>query len=325
MVKFKIRPLTPTKTVYQFASRAPDSPSRAPTPYESEIDPSFSRSGSSSSDNDIPQLPFKSKGNRKHQRSRKTNGTNRTKSLSPDTSEGENFPNIRNKDREKKRKSRSSKRNTDKIVSSKTIMHGNETVEKIIYRKANKKDEKKHVVFVLANYFVLFLSCIAISAEIHERGPRWLQWIEDNVDKVNACAVDRDSLFECISSGDISGLLASIVLWVARNNTLTIRFFLFGFDSVNKLWTVVYEALVTAICWGTSYMFIRRGLNPDTRPNFLEKYWKDAIYGSLAGFNAAFLKAIMKNLIPKEVIEEMVDTNRQLRIVEIFANIFKND
>ena len=96
----------------------------------------------------------------------------------------------------------------------------------------------------------LILSCIiiAISAEIHERGPQWVQWVEDNVDRVNACAVDRDSLFECVSNGDISGLLASIVLWIARNNTLTIRFFLFGFDSVNKLWTVVYEALVTAIC-----------------------------------------------------------------------------
>ena len=71
---------------------------------------------------------------------------------------------------------------------------------------------------------------------------------------------------------------------------------MFGFETPLKLWIVVYESFVTAFCWGVSYMFIRRGMNPDTRRNFMQKYWKDAVYGSLAGFNAAFMKQVLKNL-----------------------------
>jgi hypothetical protein len=201
------------------------------------------------------------------------------------------------------------------------ILRSGKHGEIIIERLATKKDEQKRVIFVLANYFVLFLSIIAISAEIHERSPEWMAWLEENVDKVNECALDSESLFDCLSTGDIRGLLASVILVIARNQFFTIRFFLFGFDSVQKLWTVVYEALVTALCWGTSYMFIRRGMNPDTSENFLNKYWKDAIYGSLAGFNAYFMKAVLKNLIPKEAIEEALD-NRQLKIVDLFLTAF---
>ena len=36
-------------------------------------------------------------------------------------------------------------------------------------------------------------------------------------------------------------------------------------------------------------MFIRHGMNPDKNCDFLWRYWKNAVYGSLAGFNAAFM------------------------------------
>ena len=167
--------------------------------------------------------------------------------------------------------------------------------EKLGDAQYHPRVEKRQVVFTIANYFVLFLSVIAISAEIHNRAPTWIEWMDENYNSVQDCAADRDALFECISRGDMSGLVASVVLW-ATQSVATKPIFLFGFDSPTKLWVVVYEAGVTAVCWGTSYMFIRRGLNPDTRENFLQKYWKDAVYGSLAGFNAAFMKAVLKNL-----------------------------
>lgn len=180
--------------------------------------------------------------------------------------------------------------------------------------------EKRQVVFMIANYFILFLSLIAISAEIHERAPRWISWIDENVTSVQNCAADRDALFECVSQGDFSGLIASIILW-ASTSVATKRLFLFGFDSPSKLWTVVYEAGVSAFCWGVSYMFIRRGLNPDTRPNFISRYWKDAVYGSLSGFNAAFMKAVLKNLISQEQVLDVLD-QRQLRIVTFLEKLF---
>ena len=192
------------------------------------------------------------------------------------------------------------------------------------YSKEEKQQyrpvDKRQVVFSLANYFILFLSLIAISAEIHERAPRWLEWMNKNVTSVKNCAVDRDALFECVSQGDFAGLIASIIIW-GTTNVATKRLFLFGFDSPTKLWTVVYEAGVSAFCWGASYMMIRRGLNPDTRPNFLTRYWKDAVYGSLAGFNAAFMKAVLKNLIPQEQMLDALD-QRQMRIITFLEKLF---
>ena len=75
------------------------------------------------------------------------------------------------------------------------------------------------------------------------------------------------------------------------------------------------------MCWGASYIFIRRGLNPDTRTNFIQKYWKDAVYGSLAGFNAAFLKAVLKNLIPQDQVLDAVQTRHSV-VVGWLSHIF---
>jgi len=173
--------------------------------------------------------------------------------------------------------------------------------------------EKRQVIFVLANYFVLFLSLIAISAEIQARAPGWLSSLENQMKNVHDCAVDQDALFQCISNGDLAGLVAAILLTLSRS-VATRRIFLFGFETPKKLWTVVYESLVTSVCWSVSYLFIRRGLNPDTRRHFIHKYWKDAAYGGLAGFNAAFMKQVLKNLVPQEAVEDAL-RDRQMRIL----------
>lgn len=181
-------------------------------------------------------------------------------------------------------------------------------------RRRERQGEKRQVIFVVANYFVLFLALIAVSAEIQARAPKWLKMMEDQLQSVQNCGENHEALFECVSRGDFAGLIASVILWLSRS-VATRRIFLFGFDTPKKLWTVVYESLVTSICWGISYLFIRRGMNPDTRPRFVQKYWKDAVYGSLAGFNAAFLKQILKNLVPQEVVEDAL-RERQLKILK---------
>jgi hypothetical protein len=180
-------------------------------------------------------------------------------------------------------------------------------------RSQRQKKEKRQVVFVIANYFVLFLSLIAISAELSARFPKWVSWMETQLESVQKCSTDQETLFECVSKGEFTGLVASVILWLSRS-AATKKFFLFGFESPKKLWTVVYESLVTAICWGSSYLFIRRGMNPDTRNGFVGKYWKDAVYGSLAGFNAAFMKHVLRNLIPQEALEDALQ-ERKLKIL----------
>eukprot|EP00980_Cylindrotheca_fusiformis_P007302 scaffold1525_cov142-Cylindrotheca_fusiformis.AAC.102 len=181
------------------------------------------------------------------------------------------------------------------------------------------RQEKRQVVVVLAFYFLLFLSLIAISEKIQARVPQWHASIEQQLKNVQNCSKDEDSLYECVSKGDLAGLVASVVLWISRS-AATRRIFLFGFESPMKLWSVVYESLVTAVCWGFSYMFIRRGMNPDTSERFLQKYWKDAVYGSLAGFNAAFMKHVLKNLIPQEAIEDVLMQDRKLKILSWFKD-----
>ena len=185
-------------------------------------------------------------------------------------------------------------------------------------KSAFPRHGRRQVIFVLANYFVLFLSLIAISAEIQARAPEWLVMLEKEMKNVQNCAADQDALFECVSRGDFAGLIASCMLWLSRS-VATRRIFLFGFETPKKLWTVVYESMVTAVCWGFSYLFIRRGMNPDTRHRFLQKFWKDAVYGSLAGFNAAFMKQILKNLIPQEAVEDAL-RERQLKILSWLPN-----
>ena len=173
--------------------------------------------------------------------------------------------------------------------------------------------QKRDVIFVMANYFVLFVAFITIMAEMQARSPQWLMWMETQLKNVHNCSADQDALFECVSNGEFAGLFASVILWLSRS-VLARQFFLLGFDSPQKLWTVFYESLVGALCWGVSYMFIRRGMNPDTRPQFLQRYWRDAMYGSLAGFNATFMKQVLKNLIPQEAVEEAFN-DRQLKIL----------
>jgi hypothetical protein len=180
-------------------------------------------------------------------------------------------------------------------------------------RSVRDSGEKRQVIFVVANYFVLFLAIVAISAEIQARAPNWLNMMEEQLQNVQDCSANQEALFECVSRGDFAGIAAAVILWLSRS-VATRRIFLFGFDTPKKLWTVVYESLVTSVCWGFSYLFIRRGMNPDTRSRFVQKYWKDAVYGSLAGFFAAFMKQILKNLIPQEVVEDAF-RERQLKIL----------
>lgn len=189
---------------------------------------------------------------------------------------------------------------------------------------ASSPEEKRQVIFVISNYLVLFMGFVALSVEIQSRLPRWMRWVQRNYDSVRNCSTDRDALVECLSDGDLAGLAASFLLWATQSASAK-RVFLFGFDTPKKLWTVVYEALVSAACSGTSYLFLRRGLNPTTRENFLHRYWKDAVYGSLAGFCAAFMKAVLKNLVPQDVAFEALEGGRPLRIFHWLGSLLYDE
>jgi hypothetical protein len=116
-----------------------------------------------------------------------------------------------------------------------------------VSKETSRRVEKRQVIFVLANYFVLFLSFIAISAEIQARAPDWLNSLEKQMQNVHDCAADKEALFECVTNGDFAGLVASVIIWLTRS-VATRRIFLFGFETQQKLWTVVYESCKFFVC-----------------------------------------------------------------------------
>lgn len=301
--------------------RPPISPSAAPSPYRTAID----LNGLGLNPNQLAMLGSRLKG-------LENNGDARTPSRS-ERKKREKTTKVRKLD--SKLSNDEDNENDDLVSQASTTfemnsLHPEDGIEKSLRqitellladrtnRYVPRQREKRQVIFTLANYFVLFLSLIAISAEIQARAPNWQKSIEQQFKNVQTCSKDENALYECISQGDFAGLIASVVLWISRS-AVTRRIFLFGFESPRKLWTVVYECLVTSVCWGFSYIFIRRGMNPDTSTNFLQKYWKDAVYGSMAGFNAAFMKHVLKNLIPEGAIEDalmhQVQGDRRLKIL----------
>jgi hypothetical protein len=73
--------------------------------------------------------------------------------------------------------------------------------------------------------------------------------------------------------------------------------FLLGI-SPSRFWHVLVDSCQVAILWGIPYLLVRRGCNPDTRPVFVTKYWRDAFYGSLALVAGFYLKCVMKKWLP---------------------------
>jgi hypothetical protein len=170
-------------------------------------------------------------------------------------------------------------------------------------RLSRLEGNKRQAIFIAANCVLLLLTIIALSAEVRARVPMWVKMMVDHLRTVQKCSKNQEAMLECASRGDFTGWTTAVLLSLSRSSVIVKRIFLFGLDSPTHLLAVVYESFVRSIFWGISYLFIRRGMNSDTRPQFIQKYWKDAVYGSLAGFNATFMKLVMKNLVPAEFVE----------------------
>lgn len=68
--------------------------------------------------------------------------------------------------------------------------------------------------------------------------------------------------------------------------------------SPDQFWTVAIHACHTGVWYGVTYLLIRRGCNPDSRPNFVHTHGVDALWGSLALVVCAYLKLAMSKWLP---------------------------
>lgn len=53
------------------------------------------------------------------------------------------------------------------------------------------------------------------------------------------------------------------------------------------------DCYVNFLCWSSTYLFVRRLLNPETSSSVFKKYSMDAFYGGLAAASTAFMKPII--------------------------------
>ena len=53
------------------------------------------------------------------------------------------------------------------------------------------------------------------------------------------------------------------------------------------------DCYVNFLCWSSTYLFIRRYLNPETSSVVFKKFSCDAFYGGLAAASTAFMKPIL--------------------------------
>lgn len=330
---------TPTKYLrFSDYSGPPDSPSAAPSPFPTSLDLNglglnanqLALLGTRLNSLQMPKsesLDTKSRGKLKPKNGKKSQQSKQNQADKSSIKEGDEEDDTTSKDSNFDANSKESNFEVASLHPEDPIQKSLREITGLLLRERGTRpshvprQEKRQVLLVLANYFGLFLLFIAILAEIQARAPGWHHAMEQQLKNVHDCSKDKESLLTCVENGDMAGLVASIILWVSRS-AATKRVFLLGFNSSNKLWTAVYESLVTSICWGFSYMFIRRGMNPDNNRDFLRRYWKDAVYGSLAGFNAAFMKQVLKNLIPQEAIEDAIQ-ERQLRFLSWLPSIGK--
>eukprot|EP00977_Amphora_coffeiformis_P017665 scaffold5860_cov223-Amphora_coffeaeformis.AAC.4 len=66
-----------------------------------------------------------------------------------------------------------------------------------------------------------------------------------------------------------------------------------GFRSSKKLWQTIYDRILSVTCWGLTFVFVRKGCNPQTRRNFLSRFGKGAILSTLSVFYSTFGRILL--------------------------------
>ena len=62
---------------------------------------------------------------------------------------------------------------------------------------------------------------------------------------------------------------------------------------------VTLDAYIATVCWGSTYLFIRRLWNPETMSVAIQRFSADSFFGGLASGGAVLLKTIILHLMSK--------------------------
>ena len=99
-------------------------------------------------------------------------------------------------------------------------------------------------------------------------------------------------------AGIVEDILANMLGSFSADSTLIPSISALVFDCQNdyECYHHIHEAIKVGISWGLTSLFIRKGLNSDIRNggNFVCKYWRDALYGTIAMMCCSLLKTAVR-------------------------------
>ena len=88
-------------------------------------------------------------------------------------------------------------------------------------------------------------------------------------------------------------LVILVAITLAPQSSIFIAFILRKFFETNRSRNIAVDCFVSFLSWSSTYLFVRRLLNPETNPVVFKKFSADAFYGGLAAASTAFIKPLL--------------------------------
>ena len=108
---------------------------------------------------------------------------------------------------------------------------------------------------------------------------------------ISPTATDSSSNFFCNYGAPCLILLIAMAL-TPSSGVFVDYVLLQGFQSKHDRKTII-ECYINFLCWSSTYLFVRRMLNPETGSVAFKKFSADAFYGGLAAASTAFIKPFL--------------------------------
>lgn len=88
-------------------------------------------------------------------------------------------------------------------------------------------------------------------------------------------------------------LIVLIAMTLTPQSSTMTNLILHNLFDTNRNRNIAVDCFVSFLSWSSTYLFVRRLLNPETNPVVFKKFSADAFYGGLAAASTAFIKPLL--------------------------------
>ena len=173
-------------------------------------------------------------------------------------------------------------------------------------------------------YFALPILAVTITATLHEylsvtfnADDDWLQKDGSICSSGFSCSANTNTSLPFVESDRATSLIIALI---------ESKILLLGFPSQNELRHQVFESLLGAVCWGTCFLFIRKGCNPQSRRNFIQRFEKGTVIAFLSIFYGSMWRSIIKrSIVPLWIFGRFFDKTASGLFPSLFSSIDENE